>query len=335
VLVAVWEQQAYLSLSPSNVNLSKGVDALDEHLLIQKYFSNIGSAYLAEHNVETSVGDDASVITSKKNTHLINSIDTSIENIHFLDSMSSQDIAYRSCVVALSDLAACGARPNWYSVALTFPKLDESWIKGFSTGLQKFSDEFKIPLIGGDTTKGPLSVTIQVMGEVGIKKTLLRSNAKEDQLIFVSGIIGDAYLGLKELMQSTNSNLNTSAYLYPKAQIELGLELVGVASAAIDISDGLLQDLSLICKSSGVGAEIYFEDIPTSIEDKSLELINSGDDYQICFTAFKSSVRKIEEISHKLSIPITLIGKTTSSRELVLYDESHDKMELGRGYKNF
>ena len=162
---------------------------MDEHLLIQKYFSNIGSAFLAEHNVEVSVGDDASVIAAKNNTHQINSIDTSIEGVHFIKDMSPSDIAYRSCVVALSDLAACGARPQWYSIALTIPELKESWVKEYSEGLIEFSEEYKIPLVGGDTTKGTLSITVQVMGEVDSGKAILRSSAKEDQLIFVSGTI--------------------------------------------------------------------------------------------------------------------------------------------------
>ena len=315
--------------------MSKGVEALDENLLIQKFFSNIGSAYLAEHNVRTSVGDDASVISPKSNKQFINSIDTSIENVHFLSSMSPQDIAYRSCAVALSDLAACGAKPSWYSIALTFPLLDEDWIMNFSQGLSEFSDEFKIPLIGGDTTKGPLSVTVQVMGEVDKGKAILRSDAKVDQSIFISGTIGDAYLGLKELKTSNKPNIDTSAYLRPKAQIDLGLQLIDIATAAIDISDGLLQDIDLICQSSGVGAEIYLEQIPTSIEDKSLDIINSGDDYQICFTAPKDKHENIKEISEKLAIPLTLIGKTTYSKELILYDELHNEMELGSGYKHF
>ena len=198
---------------------------MDEHLLIQKYFSNIGSAFLAEHNVEVSVGDDASVIAATNNTHQINSIDTSIEGVHFIKDMSPSDIAYRSCVVALSDLAACGARPQWYSIALTIPELKESWVKEYSEGLIEFSEEYKIPLVGGDTTKGTLSITVQVMGEVDSGKAILRSSAKEDQLIFVSGTIGDAYLGLRECNGTSGENKNRSSYLRPKAKIDLGLEL--------------------------------------------------------------------------------------------------------------
>ena len=257
---------------------------MDEHLLIQKYFSDIGSAFLAERNVEIAVGDDASVISPSRNTQQINSLDTSIEGVHFLSSMSPEDIAYRSCVIALSDLAACGARPKWYSIAITLPQVEHSWLNSFSEGLQKFSDEYKIPLIGGDTTKGKLSITVQVMGEVDSNKAILRSTAKENQLIFVSGIIGNAYLGLKELSDNLGTDSFSKSYLEPKAHIDLGLKLSDIASACIDISDGLLQDLNLICQSSNVGAEIYLEKIPTSISEKSLELINSGDDYELCLS---------------------------------------------------
>ena len=309
--------------------------ALDEYFLIQTYFSNIGSAYLAEHNVETSIGDDASVISSSGNTQQINSLDTSVEGVHFLSSMSPEDIAYRSCAVALSDLAACGARPKWFSIALTIPEVEENWLEGFAKGLNLFSDEYRIPLIGGDTTKGNLSITVQVMGEVDSGKAILRSNAKTDQLIFVSGIIGNAYLGLNELLDSATSTSNTLAYLKPKARIDLGLQLTDIASAAIDISDGTLQDINLICKASDVGAEIYLSKVPTSIPEKSLKLINSGDDYELCFTADEEKYEQILNISKELDIPITVIGKTTSSKELVLYDDKHKRIKLNSGYKHF
>ena len=208
---------------------------MDEHLLIQKYFSDIGSAYLAERNVEVSVGDDSSILNLNSDLQYVNSIDTSIEDIHFLNSMSPRDIAYRSCAVALSDLAACGANPSWYSIALTFPEVEDIWLENFSLGLKDFSDEYKIPLVGGDTTKGKLSVTVQVMGEVEKEKALLRSGARENDLIYVSGIIGDAFLQLRELQKSQNQDTGFDAYLHPKAQIALGLELIDIANSAIDI----------------------------------------------------------------------------------------------------
>ena len=308
---------------------------MDEHLLIQKYFSNIGSAFLAEHNVEVSVGDDASVISTNNNTQQINSLDTSIEGVHFLGSLPPEDIAYRSCVVALSDLAACGARPKWYSIALTLPKAEEIFLQGFAKGLEAFSEEYKIPLIGGDTTKGSLSVTVQVMGEVDHGKAILRSNAKEGQLIFVSGVIGNAYLGLQELKGASNSTKFINSYLSPRARIELGQELVDIATAAIDISDGLIQDMSLICAKSNVGAEIFLEKIPTSISHNSIDLINSGDDYELCFVADENKIDQLLEISQRLNTPITAIGKITSRKELVLYDVGGEEVELNSGFKHF
>ena len=308
---------------------------MDEHLLIQKYFSDIGSAYLAERNVELSVGDDAAGLNLNPDTQYINSIDTSIEDTHFLNFISPRDIAYRSCVIALSDLAACGANPSWDSIALTFPKADHLWLEDFSSGLNDFSDEYKIPLVGGDTTKGKLSVTVQVMGEVEKGKALLRSGAKENDLIYVSGVIGDAFLQLKELQKSQNKDADFDAYLHPKAQIKLGLELVDIASSAIDISDGLIQDLNLICKSSDVGADVHLSMIPTSVENKTLELINSGDDYQICFTASEDKSAKVNNISERLGVPITEIGKITNTRELTLIDHEGNKMDLESGYSHF
>ena len=308
---------------------------MDEHLLIQKYFSDIGSAFLAEHNVEFPIGDDASFVSTNSNTQQVNSIDTSIEGVHFLATMTAENIAYRSCVVALSDLAACGARPQWYSIALTLPELDEDWLQGYSSGLKKFSEEYRIPLIGGDTTKGPLTISVQVMGEVDKGKTLLRSKAKADQLIFVSGVIGDAYLGLIELQNDPKSEKNVNSYLYPKARIDLGLGLIDLATAAIDISDGLIQDLELICNASGVGAEVYFEKIPTSKNNKTLELINSGDDYELCFTADEDKLDQIIKLSKTLNIPLTEIGRITSSRELILYNKDQKPINSASGYKHF
>ena len=308
---------------------------MDEHLLIQKYFSDIGSAYLAERNVELSVGDDAAILNLNPDTQYINSIDTSIEDIHFLSFISPRDIAYRSCAIALSDLAACGANPSWYSIALTFPKADHLWLEDFSSGLNDFSDEYKIPLVGGDTTKGKLTVTVQVMGEVEKGKALLRSGAKENDLIYVSGVIGDAFLQLKELKKLQNQDTGFDAYLHPKAQIELGLELVDIASSAIDISDGLIQDLNLVCKSSDVGADVHLSMIPTSVENKTLELINSGDDYQICFTASEDKSAKVNNISERLGVSITEIGKITNTRELTLFDHEGNKMDLESGYSHF
>ena len=335
--MAVWELQAYLSLSLNNVNLSKGVNTLDEHALIQTYFSDVGSAYLAEQDVRISVGDDSSIISLPSGKESVVSVDTSIENIHFLDSMSPKDIAYRAVVVALSDLAACGAAPAWYSVALTFPELDETWVKKFSDGLRRVSDDYRIPLIGGDTTKGKLSITVQVNGYCDTGLSILRSNAKPNENIYVSGLIGEASKGLKSFTDKLEvTDQQVESYLRPKARIDLGLKLKGIASAAIDISDGLLQDLKHICVASEVGAKIELSDIPTSFNvDPSISEINSGDDYEICFTSNSENEAIVKGISEELGIKISLIGKTNDSKAIRVLDKEGNDVPIGSGYSHF
>ncbi len=335
--MAVWELQAYLSLSLNNVNLSKEVNALDEHTLIQTYFSDVGSAYLAEQDVRISVGDDSSIISLPSGKESVVSVDTSIENIHFLDSMSPEDIAYRAVVVALSDLAACGAAPAWYSVALTFPELDEAWLKKFSDGLREVSDDYRIPLIGGDTTKGNLSITVQVNGYCDTGLSILRSNAKPNENIYVSGLIGEAAKGLNSFIDKLDAtDQQVESYLRPEARIDLGLRLKGVASAAIDISDGLLQDLKHICVASGVGAQIELGDIPTSYNvDPSISDINSGDDYEICFTSSAENESILKEISEELGIKISLIGKINDSEVIRVFDKEGNDVPIEFGYSHF
>jgi len=310
---------------------------LDEHALIQTYFSDVGSAYLAEQDVRVSVGDDSSIISLPSGKESVVSVDTSIENIHFLDSMSPEDIAYRAVVVALSDLAACGAAPAWYSVALTFPELDEAWLKKFSDGLKRVSDDYKIPLIGGDTTKGNLSITVQVNGYCDTGLSILRSNAKPNENIYVSGLIGEAAKGLKSFIDKLEAtDQQVESYLRPKARIDLGLRLKGVASAAIDISDGLLQDLKHICLASGVGAQIELGDIPTSFNTiPSITEINAGDDYEICFTSSSENESILKEISEELGIKISLIGKINDSEVIRVFDKEGNDVPIESGYSHF
>ena len=310
---------------------------MDEHALIQTYFSDVGSAYLAEQDVRISVGDDSSIISLPPGKESVVSVDTSIENIHFLDSMSPEDIAYRAVVVALSDLAACGAAPAWYSVALTFPKFDKTWLKKFSDGLRGVSDDYRIPLIGGDTTKGKLSITVQVNGYCDTGLAILRSNAKPDENIYVSGLIGEASKGLKSFTDKLEvTDQQVESYLRPKARIDLGLKLKGIASAAIDISDGLLQDLKHICSASGVGAHIQLDHIPTSFNAvPSIADINSGDDYEICFTSSSENESILKEISEELGIKISLIGKTNDSENIRVFDNEGNDVPVEVGYSHF
>ena len=178
-----WELPVCLNLYLSKLNLVKGLDNLNEHQIIKEYFSDVGSAYLAEHGIRVPVGDDAAVLAHPKGKESVISVDTSIEGVHFLKSMNASDVAYRSVSVALSDLAACGATPSWFTLALSLEDYDPTWLSGFRRGLEDISSELKIPLIGGDMTKGNLSITVQVGGYVEKGKALTRKGAKVGDLI--------------------------------------------------------------------------------------------------------------------------------------------------------
>jgi len=252
--------------------------------------------------------------------------------------MSADDIAYRAVVVALSDLAACGAAPSWYSVALTLPEFnDDSWLNKFAGGLRRVSDDYRVPLIGGDTTKGKLSITVQVNGYCDSGKSILRSTANPNENIYVSGLIGEALKGLNCIAKrSEATDQQIESYLKPKARIGLGFRLKDIASSAIDISDGLLQDLKHICTASELGAQIELDKIPTSLSvTPSIADINSGDDYEICFTSSPKNEPLIKEISEELGILITSIGKTDDSMTISVIDKEGYEVPLESGYKHF
>ena len=310
--------------------------SLDEHKIIQKYFSDVGSAYLAEQGIRVSVGDDAAIVSNSPNKELIVSIDTSIKDIHFLSSMKATDIAYRSVAVALSDLAACGATPAWYTLALTMEDFNEAWLEDFSEGLRMISEEFKFPLIGGDTTKGSLSISVQVTGYCDQGKALTRKGAEEGDLVFISGFIGESARGLKALEADEHNAKEVLSYLRPNVRIDLGKRLIGIASSAIDVSDGLIKDLGHICSESNLGCEVLIEDIPTrSTKPLTGGEINQGDDYEICFSANEKYLPEIEVIAEELMIPITVIGKMTRGSLVVVKDSQGVEVRIQDGYGHF
>jgi thiamine-monophosphate kinase len=309
---------------------------LGERKIIQKYFSDVGSAYLAEQGIRVSVGDDAAIISNPRDKESVVSIDTSIEGIHFLSSMKAKDIAYRSVAVALSDLAACGATPAWYTLALSMESYDEDWLKEFSEGLRIVSDEFRLPLVGGDTTKGALSISVQVTGYSDPGKAITRKGSSKGDLVFVSGFIGEAARELKSLREGEENKNENLAYLRPKARIDLGQRLIGIASAAIDVSDGLIQDLGHICRASNLGCEILLDNIPTKLSRPlTANEINQGDDYEICFSADESNLEEISSISKELGIKITAIGRMTEGNLVKVINKEGLEVKIKSGFEHF
>ena len=294
---------------------------MNEFDLIQSYFN----WEITDPSIELGVGDDAALFNLNPGHQLVTSTDTLVEGVHFFKDDSPIDIAYKSLAVNLSDIAAMGATAKCYTLSLTIPELDKEWLKDFSSSLKESSKLFNVHLIGGDTTKGPLNISINMMGSIEINSPIKRSGANEGDDIYVSGELGSAALCLKKIKKGEiplESDLN--ALNRPIPHLELGSALKNLASSCIDVSDGLEQDLSHILKSSGVGAIIDTQELPLSdsvmhyvkdTNDWSLPLCG-GDDYELCFTAGKSKRDKISAISESLGTRVTRIGEIISQKKL-------------------
>lgn len=243
---------------------------------------------------ELGVGDDCALLTLPEGCRLAITTDTMVENVHFLSSADPYDLGYKLLAVNLSDLAAMGAEPVAVTLALTLPAVDEAWLERFSEGFFELASRYRIDLIGGDTTSGPMTLTVQAMGLVPDELALLRSGARVGDSIYVTGRFGDAGLGLK-IAQGYRCKEPQSAlerFNRPLPRVEQGLFLRGIARSCIDVSDGLAQDLGHILKRSGVGACLDWHALPLSglvkeyidaTGDWTLPL-RAGDDYELCFT---------------------------------------------------
>ena len=293
---------------------------MNEFKLIDRYFN-----WTNHHSVNLGVGDDCAIIDTTPNTQTVTSVDTLIEGVHFPKNTSAADIAYKALAVNLSDLAAMGATPRHFTLALTLPKLDEAWLSEFSNSLKHLAEECQIDLIGGDTTRGFLSITINIVGEVAIGKALLRSGAQVDDLIYVSNTVGDAAYAWQQIGQGDKpSDFCLERFNRPTPRVSLARALVGVANACIDISDGLEQDLSHILNCSKVGANISLDAVPLS--DEVAVYINTtqdwcialagGDDYELCFTVSKENIDTIKLIEKELGMTLSKIGVVTESQGL-------------------
>lgn len=293
---------------------------MNEFSLIENYFNwdNLDLNALG-------VGDDCALISIEDNYQLATSVDTLIEGVHFPSQTSPADIAYKALSVNLSDLAAMGATPKYFTLALTLPEVDEHWLEEFSGSLKSLASKYKIDLLGGDTTKGKLSITINVTGIVPRHKALLRSSAKVGDVIFISNTIGDAALAWQQIQQNTQPSQNLlKQFNTPEPQVALGQSLIGIANACIDISDGLEQDLGHLLKHSHVGAKINLADIPLSKEvtdylektkDWCLPLAG-GDDYQLCFTVVPDKVSEVKALAKELGVQLNSIGVITKDTGL-------------------
>lgn len=268
---------------------------MNEFALIDYYFKQ---RTRKRDDVLLGIGDDAALLSVPAGHLLVTSMDTLISGVHFPVHTSASDLGYKSLAVSLSDMAAMGGKPAWVMLALTLPEEDKTWLDGFCQGFFECADPYHLELVGGDTTRGSLSITTQVMGFVPAGQAILRQNAQVGDKIFVTGALGAAGLGLlasqhKVVLTGNDLALSLKKLNRPEPRVAMGLALRGVATAMIDISDGLLADLGHILTASGVGATLYLEHLPidpvlkNSLPlNKAYELaLSAGDDYELCFTA--------------------------------------------------
>lgn len=315
--------------------------------LIARHFAR--TQFPSDAGVSLGVGDDCALLQPAEGCELAVSTDTLVAGVHFFPDADPARLGHKALAVNLSDLAAMGATPRWFTLALTLPSVNDSWLADFARGLFTLADLANIRLVGGDTTRGPLSMTLTVMGEVPRGKALRRDGAKAGDNIWVSGTLGDAALGLAILQGRVGATdrsreVATARLERPTPRIELGLELRGIASAAIDISDGLIADLGHICERSGLGANIRCVDVPLSkalreIEDagfrQSLALAG-GDDYELCFCAPPVAQANIRELAERLDLPLTCVGEMRAGTGVVVLDAAGRMISMpAAGFDHF
>jgi len=317
---------------------------LSEFELIKVFFKSKADAMdlSGATAVVLGIGDDCALLGPQVHEELAITSDMLVEGRHFFRDANPEWLGYKALAVNLSDLAAMGAKPQGFTLALALPHADTAWLEAFSNGLFRAATEFSCPLLGGDTCQGPLNISITAFGSAPKGSAIRRSGAKPGDQVWVSGTLGDARLSLAALrheieLPTDQLKLIESRLHQPSPRISLGIELRNLASAALDISDGLLGDLQHILDASHMDATIFLKNLPKSatllrqsqmIQDQFAAC--GGDDYEICFTASAENKLPIEALSKKLGLELTCIGEIQTSistqSTITLIDWSGQKM---------
>lgn len=304
---------------------------MDEFALIRRYFA---SAQRADDSVVCGIGDDAALLAPAPGTQLVACTDTLVSGRHFLPDANAEDVGWKSLAVNLSDLAAMGATPRWCLLALTLPEADSQWLQAFVAGMRACAADHDIALVGGDTTRGPLTITVTALGEIAPGAAMRRGGAQAGDVIALTGPVGDGAAGLAVLQDVAlaaqlgpeYADALRQRYQRPVPRVEAGRALAGLAHAAIDISDGLLQDLGHVLTASGVGARIDLSAIPASdavlatrdADRRRHWQLAGGDDYELLVTlapeALSAAQDKLAQIGQP---PLQVIGKIVSEPGLV------------------
>lgn len=317
-----------------------------EFNLIAKYFTR------AAPSADLGVGDDAALLRVRDGHQLAISVDMLVAGTHFFHDAAPYDIGWKSMAVNISDMAAMGATPKWATLAIALPEINEPWLAEFSRGLFACADTFKVELIGGDTTRGPLNISVQIMGEVPADQALRRDGAQAEDDIWVSGNLGSAALGLAHLQGKTTLTPEIAKHCLqalhtPAPRTALGTALRNIANSCIDVSDGLLADLGHILEASGDGATLgatlvldnisCHEHLYAHLDNQLIQqcVLAGGDDYELVFTASQSQRDAIRQLSLQLNLALSLIGHTTQQAGIqVLYQQQ--KLDISKkGFDHF
>ncbi|MCR3755812.1 MAG: thiamine monophosphate kinase [Sodalis sp. Psp] len=315
--------------------------------LIDRYFSRMHNM---RQDVVMGIGDDCALLSVDEKKLIAVSTDTLVAGTHFLPDISPSDLGYKSLAVNLSDLAAMGADPAWLSLSLTLPKVDEDWLAAFSDSLFQQLDYYDMQLIGGDTTHGPLSLTLTIQGLVPAGCVLTRSGANIGDWIYVTGTLGDSAAGLAILKNRLHVNNAQDRYyllarhLRPQPRILQGQAMRNLASAVIDISDGIITDLCHILARSNCGARINLDDIPyspellrhTSSRQALHWAIGGGEDYELCFTVPEINRSALDIALSHTGVPFTCIGQIGQRSEGIQFMRHHQLAQYDwHGYDHF
>ncbi|MGQ8365056.1 thiamine-phosphate kinase [Glaciecola sp. 1036] len=322
---------------------------MNEFSLIRDFFK---SPSYSRKDVIVGIGDDAAVTQIPEGQYLVTTTDTLLESVHFLPGSSPEAIAHKSLATNLSDLAAMGAEPSWINLSLSIPEADEVWLDKFSNKLKQLCEYFSVQLIGGDTVKGKLAITITAQGFVPPDSILRRSGAQKGDWVFVTGTLGDAAAGLDVLTNKINienqghREFLINRHLFPTPRVLAGTALRRLATSCLDVSDGLLQDMQHIITASEAGVVIELDQLPispalgTSIDnlDEALKYAcTGGDDYELLFTVSEEHRVSIETAMASYNIPCTCIGQVTGAKERMELRLNGQAYELPSksGYNHF
>lgn len=320
---------------------------LDEFELIRRFFVGRDSDRRGA-GVLLGIGDDAALLDLPKGADLVASVDTIVAGRHFPDGTDPRLIGRRALAVNLSDMAAMGATPAWATLALTMPSADSAWLEKFAAGFLDLADAYGVALVGGDTTRGPLTVSVQILGHLPHGSALRRSGGEAGDVLAVSGTLGDAAAGLAfRMMPPPKRSADVEALIqrfdYPTPRVQLGLAARGIASAAMDLSDGLIGDLPKLAQASGLGAQVRVEALPLSTAmQNAVSLSQSrdwalagGDDYELLFAVSPERLVELKGAADQLNLTLTPIGTLCTGAGVAWSMNGKDFAPSVSGYDHF